>query len=109
MLSTPPTSRMDRAIQEGMHAAAIAVIRAHVAPSETWAKTAAWNERNSSPEAIQAPAIIVPKQSAEIARLAASRIRSRCFRVRESKVDGSSRSKALPHSGQALATRDLRS
>jgi len=77
MLSTPPTSRMARAMREGMHAAAIAVIKAHVAPSKTWERTAVWNERNSSPAIIHAPAVIVPKQSAEIARLAASWIRSR--------------------------------
>jgi len=84
MLSTPPTSRIALAIHEGMHAAAIAVIRAHVAPSETWAKTAVWNDRKSIPEAIQAPPAIAPRHSTEVARLAAIRISSRCPRGRES-------------------------
>jgi len=77
MLSRPPTRRMARAMREGMHAAVIAVMKAHVAPSETWERTAVWNERNSTPDIIHAPAVIVPKQSAEIARLAATWIRSR--------------------------------
>lgn len=103
MLSTPPTSRMARAIHEGMHAAVIAVIRAHVAPSETWANTAVWNEPNSSPGAIQAPTIIVPTQMAEIARLAAIRIRSRASREVSGAGSEESRLSSLRRNGGAHA------